>query len=406
MEEALEFFGRVNADELATQLQYDYFTAYLDFYKAEPQAAGKIAAKYADYPVERWREAFANIVNQADEINRQAAKVADKEDRTQIQASQAAATPSFEFTVEARQVKIHYQNLKQVQVNYYQMDIELLFSRNPFVQGESKQFSNILPNQTQTVELPAKATQFEFPLPPKLLNSNVLVEIVGAGQTQSQAYYSNALQVKVIENYGQLHVTHEQDAKPLAKVYVKVYARMNDGSVRFYKDGYTDLRGYFDYTSLNTNELDAVQRFSILILSETHGAGPRSRASQTLEKHRGPPSKFAVRHCTRRQTSTNLIQSVRHPSQRFGLGGTIFMCRLYRFALAKSATSWPLRLCRKSCMARGGENHDVLVVSERRHRCVNRQAGKLYLRHVELLSASGRNIRLAFIRHAACAASS
>ena len=206
VEEALEFYGRVNADELATKLQYDYFTAYLDFYKAQPQAAGKIAAKYADYPVERWREAFANITNQVDEINRQAAKVADKEDRTQIQASQAAATPSFEFTVEARQVKINYQNLKQVQVNYYQMDIELLFSRNPFVQGESKQFSNILPNQTQTVELPAKATQFEFPLPAKLLNSNVLVEIVGAGLTQSQAYYSNALQVKVIENYGQLHV--------------------------------------------------------------------------------------------------------------------------------------------------------------------------------------------------------
>ena len=53
---------------------------------------------------------------------------------------------------------------------------------------------------------------------------------------------------------------------------------MNDGSVRFYKDGYTDLRGYFDYTSLNTNELDAVQRFSILILSETHGALVREAA--------------------------------------------------------------------------------------------------------------------------------
>ena len=47
---------------------------------------------------------------------------------------------------------------------------------------------------------------------------------------------------------------------------------MQDGSVRFYKDGYTDLRGRFDYTSLNTNELDAVERFSLLILSDEHGA--------------------------------------------------------------------------------------------------------------------------------------
>ena len=53
---------------------------------------------------------------------------------------------------------------------------------------------------------------------------------------------------------------------------MKVYARMKDGAVKFYKDGYTDLRGCFDYTSLNTNELDFVDRFSILILSEEHGA--------------------------------------------------------------------------------------------------------------------------------------
>ncbi|WLD12473.1 hypothetical protein [Planctellipticum variicoloris] len=42
--------------------------------------------------------------------------------------------------------------------------------------------------------------------------------------------------------------------------------------MKFYKDGYTDLRGRFDYASLNTNDLDAAAKFSILILSEEHGA--------------------------------------------------------------------------------------------------------------------------------------
>jgi hypothetical protein len=272
VDESLEFFSRVDPAQLATHLQYDYFAAYLDFYKSEPKLARQIAAKYAEYPVDRWREAFANIVNQADEIGKQSVKVVDKEDRTQVQTAQAASTPSFDFTVEAKQVKINYQNSKSVRVNYYQMDIELLFSRNPFVQGEAKQFSNILPNQTETIKLPAGATNFEFPLPAKLLNSNVLVEIVGAGQTQSQAYYSNALRVKVVENYGQLWVTHDKDSAPLPKVYVKVYARMKNGEVKYYKDGYTDLRGCFDYTSLNTNELDFVDKFSILVLSDEHGA--------------------------------------------------------------------------------------------------------------------------------------
>ena len=32
----------------------------------------------------------------------------------------------------------------------------------------------------------------------------------------------------------------------LAKVYVKVYSQMQDGAVKFSRDGYTALRGRFD----------------------------------------------------------------------------------------------------------------------------------------------------------------
>jgi len=168
-------------------------------------------------------------------------------------------------------VKLNYQNLKDVLVNYYLMDIELLFSRNPFVQQYSSQFSHIQPNLSHHVKLP-QGTSHEYVLPDELQNENVLVEIVGAGTTRSQTYYSNSLALQVIENYGQLRVTSADTVKPLSTVYVKVYAQMKDGSVRFYKDGYTDLRGRFDYSSLNTNDLDYVKKFSLLVMSETHGA--------------------------------------------------------------------------------------------------------------------------------------
>ena len=111
----------------------------------------------------------------------------------------------------------------------------------------------------------------------------MLVEIVGAGQTQSQAYYSNALKVKVVENYGQLWVTHDKDCAPLPKVYVKVYARMKNGEVKYYKDGYTDLRGCFDYTSLNTNELDFVDKFlDPGAQRRARSLGARSEAAETV----------------------------------------------------------------------------------------------------------------------------
>ena len=272
VEDGLGFFGRVNARKLATGLQYDYFTAYVDFFNDRPKAARKIVDKYKDYPVDRWRNLFAAAAGQLDEIEGKAAKVIDKEDRTQIQTGLADTAPSFDFKVEKREITLNYQNLKQVRVNYYLMDIELLFSRNPFVQTRKGQFSYIRPNATAEVKLREKAKTRTFRLPAEFRNSNVLVEIVAGGVKRSQAYYSHSLALQMIENYGQVRVTDAKAGKPLAKTYVKVYARMRGGRVRFYKDGYTDLRGRFDYTSLNTGELDAVEKFSLLIFSDTHGA--------------------------------------------------------------------------------------------------------------------------------------
>jgi len=48
--------------------------------------------------------------------------------------------------------------------------------------------------------------------------------------------------------------------------------------VKFYKDGYTDHRGRFDYASLNTDEIETVERFALLILSEAHGTVVREAA--------------------------------------------------------------------------------------------------------------------------------
>ena len=53
---------------------------------------------------------------------------------------------------------------------------------------------------------------------------------------------------------------------------------MNGGEVRFYKDGYTDLRGWFDYVSLSTDELDATEKFAILVASDEYGADIREAA--------------------------------------------------------------------------------------------------------------------------------
>ena len=272
VDDAGELFGNVNPQRVATKIQYDLMATYLDFYNEEPKVAAGFVEKYKEYPVDKWKQAFAAAGAQLEEIQGKSVAVADKDDRNQQTTQLAATEPTFDFNVEAKKINITYANLKQVQVNYYLMDVELLFSRSPFVQQFGGEFAYIKPNDSQVVNFNEKAVLHSIPLPEKFHNANVLVEIVGAGQNKSRAYYSNAMTVQVIENYGQVKVAQASTGKALPKTYVKVYAMTGDGQVKFYKDGYTDLRGRFDFTSLNTNDLDNVQKFSVLVLSEQHGA--------------------------------------------------------------------------------------------------------------------------------------
>ncbi len=157
-------------------------------------------------------------------------------------------------------------------MNYYRMDLELLFSRQPFVQEQSDRFGFIMPNRSDEVALPKKGGVHAFPLPADFHGANVVVELVADGRRLSKPCFAHELAVQVIEPYGQVKVADRGTRKPLAKAYVKAYARTKDGEVRFHKDGYTDLRGRFDYWSLSTDDLDRVDRFALLVLSDAHGA--------------------------------------------------------------------------------------------------------------------------------------
>jgi hypothetical protein len=59
------------------------------------------------------------------------------------------------------------------------------------------------------------------------------------------------------------------DEKPQPKVYVKVFARTNSGEINFFKDGYTDLAGKFDYVYLNSPKLDSIKEFAILVIDDS-----------------------------------------------------------------------------------------------------------------------------------------
>jgi len=282
IETAISHFGKVSKENLDSKLQYDYCDAYLDMYRADPKSAAEKAAVWADHPVPRWANRFKQILAQVDEINGASATTVDPKDNAEVQTEMAARAPSFDFKVESGVAKINFLNLDELTVNLYEMDVELLFSRSPFAQDNLDGFSLIRPNFSQQVALNKKVDDaksqvagrgiHEFELPVEMQNKNVLVELVGGDQTRSIPYFAHSLDIQLVEKFGQLKVSEASTGKPLAKTYVKVYAKSANGQVVFHKDGYTDLRGRFDYVSQSNTSLDGIVKFSILMMSENQGA--------------------------------------------------------------------------------------------------------------------------------------
>lgn len=270
IEQALETFGKIEAAALDSRLQYDYLAAYVDFFSEDHVLARGIAEQYQDHPVPRWRERFQTVLRQLDEAEGRVPGAGAGEDPTGTEAL-LASEAALDLEVTGGQVVLHHTGVESAEVRYYAMDVEFLFSTNPFVQQDTGSFAYVRPNRQDPLILDPKAGITSFALPAEFASSNVIVEVRGAGVIRRTAHYANALSVLTMESAGQIKVTHATTGKPLARVYVKVYSRGSGGS-KFHKDGYTDLRGRFDYALLSSGSQPSIERFAILVLSEEDGA--------------------------------------------------------------------------------------------------------------------------------------
>jgi hypothetical protein len=278
IDEGLAWLKRLDPAALSTRLQYDYLKAYAALYEGGLDEAKVLVAKYEAYPVDRWQQRFAAVGEQLKEISGNAAATTPEGGREGQMEKLSSQDRLFDLTAVGREAKVVAKNLPEVTVNYYEMDLEFLFSSKPFVTGASGQFGFLKPNLSENRAIPAGVEFLQFAMPEQFNNKNVLVEVSAAGKSQAVAIFANSLKVQVSANFGRLEVRREGNGEPLPRSYVKVYARMKDGTIRFFKDGYTDLRGKFDYVSLSTNEIDQVEAFSLLVMNEECGSLVRETA--------------------------------------------------------------------------------------------------------------------------------
>lgn len=134
------------------------------------------------------------------------------------------------------------------------------------------------PFASKEIAVDANQTTFKFPIPADLASRNLVIEVASTenGLKQMKTYFSATLKVRVVENFGELKVFISNEGSqdiPLPKTYIKVYSKkIGSGSVQFFKDGYTDLRGRFDYGQLSGTSVADMERFAIFVHNEEHGS--------------------------------------------------------------------------------------------------------------------------------------
>mgnify|MGYP001202295137 FL=1 len=273
IEEGLAHFDQVDRKKIQEKLQYDYFAVNAAFYRLEIDKAEKIAQTYENFPIDRWQKLFGEAMAHLKEARAVLdPEVVDDQERDQQMDQLADTEPSFTFEFINDRIRINHRNTGNARIRFYPMEVELLFSRQPFAKNDADHFTLVSPDGEESIALKPGAKETTYPLPEKYRRQNVMIEIEAGGKRKAQAYYANRLNTEVTPDYGRVRILDKITGKPLPKVYVKTYARMNNGDIRFYKDGYTDLRGKFEYASLNTDDLDQVQRFALLMIDPDAGA--------------------------------------------------------------------------------------------------------------------------------------
>ena len=275
-------------------------SAYFDFFNGQEEGfkvARRIVQKYEEYPILAWRIRFLEILDQLNEYDGEAEEEEQKqslegvdvasmtEEQRKLKLKQSMKKePRLTFEISETDkglLEVESANIKSIALKFYIIDAEILFSRTPFLKTNTEEFSYVKPchvlEKDIAVDPEGDATEkkHKIPVPDHLKLQNMVIEVTGEGKQLFRTYYSTQIKVTLTEAYGELKVTEKDTSKPLPRVYVKVFAHKKGGSASapfFFKDGYTDIRGKFDYAQTSGNRLKDVQKFAILVMSDTLGS--------------------------------------------------------------------------------------------------------------------------------------
>ncbi|KAF9436213.1 hypothetical protein BGZ76_004566 [Entomortierella beljakovae] len=321
------------------QLQYDYLWAYLSLcVEIQVDSSAKefgidftdiraVINKYCDYPVERWRKMFKDVRSYVDEILQSCLEIkhstSDAPDSKALPAAEddsneddgdeeddnAPEVPVMvDFKIGNENVMVvRHRGVREITVEYYSIDAETMFSASPLTlceqsenestSGEAIPLGNsnrsgsddssnsyrlVKPTGTDSHSVKRAVANdgiLMIPVLAQYQNTNVIISVSTSPPAAThtwKAFYSQTILVQCMERTGVIKVISKTDGRPIRGGYVKVYAELKQNSTAiFWKDGYTDLVGRFEYALVSTGVtsdsstddggLGGVKRFAVFV---------------------------------------------------------------------------------------------------------------------------------------------
>ena len=145
-------------------------------------------------------------------------------------------------------------------------------------------FSYVEPTESITISVLKNSTnvnEYNYKMDDQFKDENLLIQLSNSVNSLmvSKSFYKSKLSVHIESNYGTLTVFTKKGKNffiNVPKAYVKVYfqSSINANVVKFYKDGYTDFNGKFDYVSVSSTHanLNNIDKFAIFVTHPQYGS--------------------------------------------------------------------------------------------------------------------------------------
>jgi len=237
----------VDSEESDLKMQYDYLSAYLNYSKA-----GDLQGKYREIASGHWRGKWEEMAKE-----------------TEVRQGYFE-TDLMNVELEDSTLSIYSEGLAKCELKMHKIDLELLFSRSPFLKTSAAASTYTAPTLTASISL-VSGFAVKYNLPESLQLANLMLSLDCGSHSWSGLYAKSALKIQIYSSKGLIRVTNSS-LEGVPSAYVKVYSKDSAGRVNFYKDGYTDLSGKFDYSSVTSDDRSEIAAFSLLVIDERLGS--------------------------------------------------------------------------------------------------------------------------------------